>query len=168
MLWIYVGTPLYGTLAILVISYVATYIPQGVRLVGNGLMQIDRNLEEASRVNGATDFGTLRRITWPLAKPAVSSAWIMIFIFTVREINTVIVLYAPQSRVLSIMTWDFVQDGRIASAAVVGILQTVLLILGIWSRFGFEDPGSCEWHNSGDIVGIRRHPVPSWTVGASA
>lgn len=139
MVWAYIRTPLYATLTILVLAYVASYLPHSLRLTTNGLMQIDRALEEASTVNGARSAHTLRRITLPLSKPAMLSAWVLVFIFTVREINTAIVLISPRSTILSVMTWDMVREGRIASAAVVGLLQSALLVLGVvLARFVFK------------------------------
>jgi iron(III) transport system permease protein len=80
-----------------------------------------------------------RKITMPLAKPAVLSAWIFVFILVIREINAAIVLYAPGSTVLSVLTWDYVQFGDFRAAAVVGLLQTALLLLGlVIGRFVFR------------------------------
>lgn len=139
IVWTYIRTPLYATLATLVLAFTASYLPHTLRLTGNGLLQIDPVLEEASIVNGASRTHTLRRITLPLSKPALLSGWILVFIFTVREINTAILLISPRSNILSVLTWDLVQDGRIANGAVVGIFQTLLLIGGVAvARFVFK------------------------------
>lgn len=139
MVWAYILTPVYATLWILLIAYVASYIPHAARLTANGLMQIDKSLEEASTINGARLGRTLRRVTFPLTKPALLSAWVLIFIFTVREINAAIILYSPRSNVLSVLTWDYIESGVVRNAAVVGILQTLLLLTGVFlARFVFR------------------------------
>lgn len=139
MIWLYIRTPIYGTLWILLIAHVAAYITHASRLTSNGLLQIDKSLEEASIVNGASIGRTLWRITTPLVRPSMLSAWILIFIFSVREINEAIMLYSARSNVLAVVTWDYMQNGQIRQAAVVGILQTLGLIAGVVvARFVFR------------------------------
>jgi iron(III) transport system permease protein len=139
MIWFYIRTPIYGTLWILVIAHVAAYLTHASRLASNGLIQIDKSLEEASIVNGASLRRTLVRITTPLIRPSLLSAWVLIFIFSVREINEAIMLYSARSNVLSVVTWDYMQNGQIRQAAVVGILQTIGLILGVLvARYAFR------------------------------
>ncbi|MRH28509.1 ABC transporter permease subunit [Microbacterium sp. SYP-A9085] len=139
MIWLYIRTPIYGTLWILLVAHVAAYLTHASRLAANGLIQIDKSLEEASIVNGASLPRTLWRITTPLIRPSLLSAWILIFIFSVREINEAIMLYSARSNVLSVVTWDYMQNGQIRQAAVVGILQTVGLILGVLvARYAFR------------------------------
>jgi iron(III) transport system permease protein len=131
MVWVYIRTPLYGSLWILLIAFVASYIPHAARLLGNSMMQIDKSLEEASTVNGAPLLRTIGRIVFPLSKPALFSSWILIFIFCSREINAVIILYSPSSTVLSVLNWSYMNNGSINEAAVVGILQTLILLVGV-------------------------------------
>ncbi|GGI08691.1 ABC transporter substrate-binding protein [Egicoccus halophilus] len=139
MLWVYVRTPLYATLTLLVIAFMGTYIPHAARFAGNSLMQIDPALEESSRVTGASRMRTLRRITLPLSKPSLLSAWVLVFVFVVREINTAILLYAPDTQILSVVAWGYIQDGTVRNAAVVGLLQTLVLIGGVLiARFLFR------------------------------
>jgi iron(III) transport system permease protein len=131
IVWAYIKTPLYATIWIIVLAFIAQYVPQATRVASNGLLQIDKSLEEASTINGATRITTLRRITVPLVKPAMLSAWIMIFIFATREINAAIVLAGPKNTLLSVMAWDYLNDGSMARAATIGLLQTLMLLAAI-------------------------------------
>lgn len=139
VLWVYVYSPIYATIWILLLAYVASYLPFTARIAGNSVMQIDRALEEASTVNGASWMYTVRRVVVPLAKPGLLSAWILVYIFTIREINSAILLYSPRSTVLSVLVWDFVDSGVLRDAAVVGMIQTLLLLAGVLvARFVFR------------------------------
>ncbi|MQA84735.1 MAG: ABC transporter permease subunit [Streptosporangiales bacterium] len=139
MLWAYVRTPLYATVWILVAVFIASYLPHASRMTGSGLLQIDRVLEDAATVCGASRVKTLSKITVPLSKPSLLSAWIFVFVLTVREINAAIVLYSPDTMVLSVLTWDYVEFGDFQMAAVAGLLQTALLVLGLLvGRFVFR------------------------------
>ena len=139
LIWMYLRTPLYDTIWLLVLAFVVEYVPQSMRMASNSLIQIDRSLEEASTMCGKGTATTLRRITVPLMRPALISAWVLIFIFSTREIGSAILLYGPNSAVLSVLTWDFLNFGNLQSASVIGLLQTGLMLVGILvARFVFR------------------------------
>ena len=70
LLWGYIvlPVPIYGTLAILAIAYVTRYLPIGLRAVSGGMIQIDKELDEASRVAGASWLGAFRYVIAPLLR----------------------------------------------------------------------------------------------------
>ncbi len=129
--WTYVLTPAYGTIAVLVLAFVAAYVPFAYRISDTALLQIDRALEEASLLCGAGNGRTLLRITLPLARPALLSAWIMVFIFAVREISAAVLLTSSDNVVLSVLSFNYLDFGDVPKAAVVGLLQTALLAAGV-------------------------------------
>jgi len=129
--WTYLMTPAYGTIWILVIAFVASYIPFAYRMIDTSILQIDKALEEASSVCGASHWRTARQVTLKLIRPGILAAWILVFIFSVREISAAILLASPSNKVLSVMSWDYLEFGNVQNAAIVGLLQTVLLIAGI-------------------------------------
>ena len=129
--WTYLMTPAYGTIWILVIAFVASYIPFAYRMIDTSIIQIDKSLEEASSVCGASHWRTARQVTFKLIRPGVLSAWILVFIFSVREISAAILLASPSNKVLSVMSWDYLEFGNVQNAAIIGILQTVILVGGI-------------------------------------
>ena len=67
---------LYATIWILFVAYIGRYIPFGVRASQVALLQVSSELEEASRVSGASQAATLWHITLPLVKAGVVYAWI--------------------------------------------------------------------------------------------
>ena len=56
LLWAYayLPLPLYGTLAIIIIAYITRYLPYATETIGGQMVQIDKSLEEAAWVSGAT------------------------------------------------------------------------------------------------------------------
>lgn len=129
--WTYLMTPAYGTIWILVIAFVASYIPFAYRMIDTSIIQIDKSLEEASAVCGASHWRTASQITFKLIRPGILSAWILVFIFSIREISAAILLASPSNKVLSVMSWDYLEFGNVQNAAIIGILQTIILIIGI-------------------------------------
>lgn len=129
--WTYVTTPVYGTIWILVLAFIASYLPFAYRISDTALLQIDKALEEASSLCGAAHAGTLWRITLPLIRPALLSGWVMVFIFSVREISAAILLASPSNEVLSTISWNYLDYGDQQKAAVLGLVQTAILIIGV-------------------------------------
>jgi iron(III) transport system permease protein len=137
--WTYVLTPVYGTVWILVLAFLASYLPFAYRLADTALLQIDRSLEEASALCGAGHLRTATRITLRLARPALLSAWVMVFIFAVREISAAVLLTSSENVVLSVLSYNYLDYGDVPKAAVVGLLQTGLLVAGVLAgRFLFR------------------------------
>ena len=52
-MWLFVRTPLYASIWVLLIGYIATYLPYGVRPLTSAFIQLHNHLEESSRVCGA-------------------------------------------------------------------------------------------------------------------
>lgn len=129
LLWAYVGTPVYASLAILAIAYVAHYIPYANRSIGSTLLQVDRDLEDCARVCGASTVRVLWAITVPLIRPTVVATWIFLFLAVVRESSASILLYSPNSVVLSVVSWNYMFDGQFNQASVVALLQTVIILV---------------------------------------
>jgi len=131
MLWAYIATPLYATTWILLLAFIAHYLPYAYRLTTTAAMQIDGTLAEAARVCGASRARAWAAVTLPLSRNALLAAWILIFIFVVREVDVVIVLATPGTMLLSVATFDAAQYGVLQTAAVLGLIQTVILLSGI-------------------------------------
>ena len=128
MLWAYVRTPLYLTLWILLLAYVTRYLVYGVRTLSNGVMQIDKALEEAAAVAGAGPMRSFIFVNLPLLKPALSSMWLLVFMIVMREISASVILYGVHSVTMPVLTWSYLLDGAYGIASALSILQ--LLIVG--------------------------------------
>lgn len=147
-LWFFVLTPLYGTLWALLLGYIATYLPYGIRPLTSALVQIHGHLEESSRVCGAGRIATLRRIVLPLLVPGVVSGWILMATMFVRELSLSVVLSRPGTEVLAVQILRFSEDGlwgRLAALGIVMILisSSLVVIAGLVGRwrmraFGLE------------------------------
>lgn len=138
MLWAYVGTPLYLTLWILMLAFVTRYLVYGVRTLGTGMMQIDKTLEEAATVSGASPLRTFMFVNLPLLRPVIASAWLLVFMIVMREISASVILYGVKSVTLPILTWSYLIDGSYGLASALAIVQ--LLIVGgivMLFRWGF-------------------------------
>ncbi|WP_028324256.1 ABC transporter permease [Desulfatirhabdium butyrativorans] len=122
-MWFFVRTPLYATLWALLIGYIATYLPYGVRPLSSAFVQIHSHLEESSRVCGASPFYTMRRIVLPLLIPGIVSGWILMATMFVRELTLSVVLSRPGTEVLAVQILRFAEDGLWGRLSALGIIM---------------------------------------------
>jgi len=122
-MWFFVRTPLYGTITALLIGYIATYLPYGIRPISSAFVQIHSHLEESSRVCGASPFYTLRRIVIPLLIPGMVSGWILMATMFLRELTLSVVLSRPGTEVLAVQILHFAEDGLWGKLSALGIIM---------------------------------------------
>ncbi|MEK7152836.1 MAG: iron ABC transporter permease [Patescibacteria group bacterium] len=140
-LWAYVGgiplpVTLYGSIWLIMIVMIVRGLPLGVRVMNSTLVQLGNDLEESSRVLGASWFYTFRKVVAPLVTPAFISAWIILFVLSVRDLVTVLLLAGTQSRPLSMLMFEYwVAGGQAEKAIVLGLIQTaVILVFAVGAR----------------------------------
>jgi iron(III) transport system permease protein len=135
--WILVPGGIYGTLWILLLAYVTAHIPVATQFVGSALHRINTELEDASRISGRTLLGTILRINLPLMRPALIGGWLLIYVVILREISLVILLYNPNTIVLSVGLMDVWSSGFYPELAVYSLLLMVLGLVpvALGSRF---------------------------------
>ncbi len=138
-MWFFVQTPLYATIWALLIGYIATYLPYGIRPLTSAFVQIHASLEESSRVCGGGPLYTMRRIVLPLLVPGIVSGWILMATMFLRELSLSVVLSRPGTEVLAVQILRFAEDGlwgRLSALGIVmiGISTTLVVIATLLGR----------------------------------
>ena len=137
---------LYGTVWILFVAYLTKEMPIGFSQAESTFKSIHPELEDASRIIGANRLTSLIDVTAPLARSGLIAAWSFIFIGCIRELSASILLFAPKSKVVSVVIFDLKEEGQIGVIAVLGILLLVVsfaVILGV------------QWFAGRDVVATR-------------
>ncbi|HXG50335.1 MAG TPA: iron ABC transporter permease [candidate division Zixibacteria bacterium] len=132
VLYLTLPVPVYGTLWILFIAYVTKYLPYGIRAASASMIQIGRELEEASTASGAVWRQTFVRIVLPLLMPGFVAGWIYIAVVSLRELSTSILLYTQESMVLSVLVFDLWESGLYSNVAALGVLMVLFLVAIAW------------------------------------
>ena len=146
MLWAYITLPLplYGTLVLLVIVLMTTGLPLGTRLMSGVMVQLGNELEESSRVHGASWQYTFVHIVAPLLKPALAGAFLLLFVGFSRAVSATILFAGPGTELLAVTLFSYSQAGRFQ---IVSALAIVLMIINVTAlviarRFGAFGTGS--------------------------
>ncbi len=112
---------LYGTLWILLIAFITLEMPAGYQQMSSAFHGIHHELEEASRILGATRLKTLRLITAPLLRTSVIATWCFIFIGTIRELSAAILLTTSNTKLVSVIIYDLNESGDLGAISVLGL-----------------------------------------------
>jgi iron(III) transport system permease protein len=117
---------LYGTLAILFVAYLTKEMPVGYAQSDATFRGIPADLEEAGRILGAGRLRILRDVTAPLARSGIIAAWCFIFIGVIRELSASIILFTPNTKVMSVVIFDLKEEGQFGAIAVLGLIMLAL------------------------------------------
>jgi iron(III) transport system permease protein len=117
---------LYGTLWILLLAYVTIELPAAFQQLRASFHAVSPELEEASRILGATRLRALRDVTAPLLGPSLVATWCFIFVAVVRELSAAVILFTSETKVLSVLIFDLKESGDLAAIAVLGLTMLIL------------------------------------------
>ena len=117
---------LYGTLWILFIAYVTKEMPVGFAQSDATFRTIPAELEEAGRNLGAGRLRVLAELTAPLARSGLIASWCFVFIGVIRELSASIILFTPNTKVMSVVIFDLKEEGQFGAIAVLGLFMLVM------------------------------------------
>jgi len=126
--------PVYGTIWIIVIAMISNLLPYGTRTMHGAVLQIHKDLEDAALTGGVTWGKTFRYVLVPLLFPAMLSGWTFLAMGAIRFVTLPLLLYSPDSRVVSLLMWDNWQGGEIGKAAATGVV--LMLAIGLVTLAG--------------------------------
>jgi iron(III) transport system permease protein len=129
ILLLYIRTPLYGTIWIIVLAQVTAYLAFGTRTVNGALIQIHPELENAAIACGASWLTTMRKILLPLLWPHFLNAWLWIVAHSMRDLTLALTLMSPDNVVLSSTLWVLWSFGDVPRASALLMLMVIGLLL---------------------------------------
>jgi len=117
---------LYGTLWILLIAFVTIALPAAYQQMQSAFRSVHADLEDASRILGASRLRSLRDITAPLLRTSVIATWCFIFVGVMRELSAAIILFTSETKVISVLIFDLKESGDLGAISVLGLAMLVI------------------------------------------
>jgi iron(III) transport system permease protein len=129
--WLIMPVPLYGTLAVLVIAFIAVQSPQGFRGIAASILATDRDLEDSAVMLGASRPRAVTTITVPLMKMGLLlSTFLLLLMLSMRELTVPLFLYTGSTEILSIAIDDaFETGGALREAAAMSVIYMALMFV---------------------------------------
>jgi iron(III) transport system permease protein len=124
----------YQTVILLVVAYVAMFLPQALAATQAGLRQVGASLEDASRSLGSGSLATLGRITVPLVWRSLLVGGALVFLTVIKELPATLLLRPTGFETLAVRIWSasselFYTQASVAALVLVGISAIPLYLL---------------------------------------
>jgi putative spermidine/putrescine transport system permease protein len=128
----------YGGVAL---AHLGITVPYTVRTITTSLMAIDRRLEEAARVHGASPWQVFRRITLPLLRPGLVAGGVIAFLISFDEAT--ISLFVVTGKVSTLPTaiyhyLEYSTDPQVAALSVILILMSIAVVVTVERLVGLR------------------------------
>ncbi len=117
----------YGTLLSVILASMVRYLPYGMRYSYAGVLQVHRELEEASALSGARQSTTFLRVVVPLITPALITCWLFVFLLSVKAVAAQILLVGPKSQIIAVTLFDLWENGQVNELAAMGVTWMTLM-----------------------------------------
>jgi len=122
---------LYGSLTILFVAYLTKELPVGYAQSDATFKGVHPELEEAGRILGAGRLRVLGEITAPLARSGIIATWCFVFIGVIRELSASIILFTPNTKVISVVIFDLKEEGEFGAIAVLGLFMLLMTFAAV-------------------------------------
>ena len=141
------GLFLLGGGAALVYAYVVRFLALAAGSVETGLSRVSPSLDEAARTLGEGPRGRLRRIHFPLTRPALATAALLVFVDCMKELPATLLLRPLGVETLATHLYGEAVRGTYEEAAVAALLIVALGLLPVivLARVSRARPGENVW-----------------------
>jgi alpha-glucoside transport system permease protein len=127
---------LFGTITGVVLFHVAFGLPFAIFLLRNFFTGIPRDLIEASRMDGATEWVIFRKVVLPIAKPAIASLAIFEFLWVWNDLLVALVFADQASAPITVaLRGQLRQFGTNIDLLSSGAFLSMIVPLGVFMAF---------------------------------
>jgi len=116
------GLLLSGTIAALIFAYLVRFLAVALQAVESGLTRIRPSLSAAARVLGCTQGQAVRAVEFPLARGALLTAALLVFVDTMKELPATLIVRPFDFDTLAVRVHNLASDERLAEAATAALL----------------------------------------------
>ncbi len=120
-----------GSAFLLIMAFTFRNMPVGIESGTSTLLQIDRSIEEASTILGATGAVTFRRISLPMLKQAFFSGLVYSFVRAMTAVSAVIFLISPRWNLATISIFSLFESSKYSDAAAYIVVMIAIIIVAI-------------------------------------
>ncbi|MGI8625325.1 MAG: ABC transporter permease, partial [Geodermatophilaceae bacterium] len=123
------GRWLGGTLAIILLAYIAKLWAVAHRPISGALDRLPPDELHAARISGASLLTAIRTVVLRPLAPALLAAWLVCFLTALPEVTMSSLLYGPGSETLAVVVLNSSELGQVGVTSALSVLITVLLLV---------------------------------------
>jgi iron(III) transport system permease protein len=125
------GLLLSGGIAALVFAYLVRFLAVALSSVESGLARLRPSLRDAARVLGQRPGGAVLRVELPLARPSLLTAFILVFVDTMKELPATLIVRPFDFDTLAVRVYNLAADERLAEASTAALLIVLVGLLPV-------------------------------------
>lgn len=141
---------LYGTIWIILIAYLSSFLAVSLKPVMSAFLQMDPSLEEAARLSGAGFFRRMRDVILPLVAPAAGASIILVFLIAANELTVSALLWSAGTQTLGVAIYNLDDSGSSDLASALSVLVVILvmaLMAALETLANYLPEGVLPWRN---------------------
>jgi iron(III) transport system permease protein len=119
----------YASPAIIVVGYLARFLPVAALILAASVRQIPGSFEEAAEVAGVSWPRTFARIVFPQMRTGIIAAWVVCFIFAFGELGATILVAPPGESTLPIRIYTIIANTPSSEVAALALMQAGIILL---------------------------------------
>ncbi len=123
---------LYGGLAVLMMALVVRFLPLAVQSQEAALQQLTPSIEQAGRVLGAGPLENLWRVTLPMIRGGMVTAWVLVFIDVLKELPATLILRPIGYDTLPVRIWIEASEEMLELAAPAALMLILGTLPALW------------------------------------
>jgi iron(III) transport system permease protein len=120
-----------NTLAVLAVAFTVRFLPIGFGAVVPSVVRVSNELDRAARISGASWLRTMRSVMVPLLRPALASAFVLLFVSFLKEYASALFLVSRGSEVIGTTMIELWRQGNSGPVAALASVQLVITFVAI-------------------------------------
>ncbi len=135
----------YQTPLMIIMGYVAHYIPFPIRALSSAFKQIDPHLEDAAYLTTQNRIRIIVRIILPLIKKGILAAFFIGFVLSLSDLGVTLLIIPPGPSTIPIESYNFMHYGaenKVAALCLILVIIQIIFAVSIWSIYNVICPAN--------------------------
>jgi iron(III) transport system permease protein len=121
----------YGTSAIIVIAYLARFMPVAILIVSAGVRRVSQSAEEAAAISGAGWIRSMRHIVIPQIAGSLVVAWVIVFVLAFGEVGASVLVAPAGHTPYPVHVLTLIANARPEQVAALALVQTLVVVCAL-------------------------------------
>jgi len=133
LLFVYSQPPIqiYGTTAVLVVTYVTLMLGHSTRLQFTTLVATGQEFLEASKASGAGPMRSLFQVLLPMCRKGIAATAALTFVLLFHEFSASLMVRSARTQVIGSVMYDVWAGGIYSQVAVLALIMVVVTVIGV-------------------------------------